>query len=245
MVNLNFRDKVQLRLRTSRFITLAWAVIKGFFLPVALALCIVIYGAFGPWQLQQEVKDAVKSFFAVLFFVMFFFGQYKRVEKQTDDKDSFKAVSDQLLSLEDLVRKIRPAHPVTAPTAPIHVGVGDSGKLLAESRTLLTSGHPLAALLQGGVAFEHALRAFARHFKGDETAHAPLYDLIRRIAPQEMAGELHALRQIRNRLTHISENELSDLPDADRVLAGYEWAVEELARIVKLDITTHLSTVSN
>ncbi len=224
--------------KTQRFFTLAWAVVKGFFLPVALALCIVAYGAFGPWQPPQEVKDGIKSFFAVLFFIMFFFGQYKRVEKQTDDKDSFKSVSDQLLSLEDLVRKIRPTHTVTAPTSPIRVSVGDSGSLLAESRSLLVSGHPLAALLQGGVAFEHALRAFARHFKGDETAHAPLHDLIRRIAPQEMLGELHALRQIRNRLTHISENELSDLPEAERVLAGYEWAVEELSKIVRRDRAT-------
>jgi hypothetical protein len=227
---------MQLNLKTRRFLTLAWAVIKGFFWPVALALCIAGYGAFGPWQPQPEVKDAIKGFFAVLFFIMFFFGQYKRVEKQTDDKDSFKAVRDQLLSLQDLVRKIRPTHPVAAPAKPIRVTVGDAGKLLSESRTLLTSGHPLAALLQGGVAFEHSMRAFARHFKGDETAHSPLHDLIRRIAPQEMAGELHALRQIRNRLTHISEAELSDLPDAERVLAGYEWAVEELARIVKQDI---------
>lgn len=213
-----------------RFLTLAWAVVKGFFLPVALAACIVSYGAFAPWQPPAEAKKAVSTFFAVLFFIMFFFGQYKRVEKQTDDKDSFKAVNDQLLSLQDLVLKIRPTHSDAAPT---RVTVGDSGTLLEESRTLLESGHPLAALLQGGVAFEHAVRAFARHFKGDETANAPLHNLISRIAPEGMAGEMHALRQIRNRVTHISETELSDLPDADRVLAGYQWAVETLADIVK------------
>lgn len=85
------------------------------------------------------------------------------------------------------------------------------------------------------MAFEHALRAFAWHFKGDETARAPLHELIKRIAPQEMAGELHALRMVRNRLTHISESELSDLPDAVRVLAGYEWAVETLTNLVRSD----------
>ncbi len=68
----------------------------------------------------------------------------------------------------------------------------------------------------------------------------PLHDLIKRIAPQELAGELHALRMIRNRLTHISENELSDLPDANRVLEGYEWAVNELTNILKRD--TDLTT---
>ena len=209
---------------------LAWAVVKGFFWPVTLAVFIVAYGAFAPWQPPAAAKSALSTFFAVLFFIMFFFGQYKRVEKQTDDKDSFKAVNDQLLSLQDLVLKIRPTHSDAAPT---RVAVGDSGTLLEESRTLLKSGHPLAALLQGGVAFEHAVRAFARHFKGDETANAPLHNLISRIAPEGMAGEMHALRQIRNRVTHISEAELSDLPDADRVLAGYQWAVETLADIVK------------
>ncbi|MGY8811164.1 MAG: hypothetical protein ACKVK5_09040 [Pseudomonadales bacterium] len=219
--------------KTKRFFILAWAVIRGFFLPVALALCIVFYGTVAPWQPSEQVKEALKTFFAVLFFIMFFFGQYKRVEKQTDDKDSFKTVSEQLLSLQELVRKIRPTHLVNASNPSVRVTVSDSGSLLAESRVLLKSGHPLAALLQGGVAFEHALRAFARHFKGEESAQLPLHDLIRRMAPEEMTGELHALRQIRNRLTHISEHELSDLPDADRVLSGYEWAVSELTRIVE------------
>lgn len=223
---------MQVNPKIRRFFRLAWAVIKGFALPVSLALFIVLYGAFGNSQLSQQAEDALKSFFAVLFFIMFFFGQYKRVEKQTDDKDSFKAVNDQLLSLHDLVRKIRPTDAVAIPTGPVRVAAGDSYTLLEESKALLESGHPLAALLQGGVAFEHALRSFGRYFKGDETAKLPLYELISRIAPQEMAGELHALRQIRNRLTHISEHELPDLPDADRVLAGYEWAVAELARII-------------
>lgn len=217
--------------KVRRFLSLAWAVTKGFFWPVAIAVCIVAYGAFAPWQPTEGAKDKLKTFFATLFFIMFFFGQYKRVEKQTDDKDSFKSVNEQLLSLQDLIQRIRPGG--RAESAEIRVSAGDAGSLLTESRSLLRSGHTLAALLQGGVAFEHALRAFARHFKGEEIARLPLHDLIRRMAPEEMIGELHALRQIRNRLTHISESELSDLPDANRVLDGYEWAVAELARIVK------------
>lgn len=217
-----------------RFLSLAWAVIKGFFWPVAIALAIVAWGAFAPWQPSDDMEDKVKAFFAILFFIMFFFGQYKRVEKQTDDKDSFRSVNEQLLSLQELVRKIRPAARLEISTPP-QIFVGDAGSLLVESRTLLKTGHTLAALLQGGVAFEHALRAFARHFKGDESAVLPLHELIRRMAPQEMMGELHALRQIRNRLTHISEAELSDLPDANRVLDGYEWAVAELGDMVRRD----------
>lgn len=235
------RTSMQLSPKIRRFFFLAWAVVKGFFLPVALAVCIVAYGAFAPWQPPAEIKSALSTFFAVLFFIMFFFGQYKRVEKQSDDKDSFKAVNDQLLSLHDLVLKIRPSHSAAAST---RVAVGDSGTLMEESRTLLKSGHPLAALLQGGVAFEHAVRAFARHFKGDETANAPLHALISRIAPDGLEGELHALRQIRNRVTHISEAELSDLPDADRVLAGYQWAVETLTGIVKRDSAAEPSVIS-
>jgi hypothetical protein len=213
-----------------RFFTLAWAVVKGFFWPIAIAASIVLYGAFGPWQPTQAIKDSVQAFFAILFFIMFFFGQYKRVEKQTDDKDSFRSVNEQLSSLQELLRKVPAGRPdnITA----TKVSVGDAGALLAESRALLESGHTLAALLQGGVAFEHALRAFARHYKGEESAKLPLHDLIRRIAPEEMSEELHALRQIRNRLTHISESELTDLPDAERVLDGYERAVAELDRKV-------------
>lgn len=213
-----------------RSLTLAWAVTKGFFWPVAIALSIILYGAFGPWQPTLAFKDGSQAFFAILFFIMFFFGQYKRVEKQTDDNNSFKSVSEQLSSLQELVRKI-PAER-SEKGAASRVYSGDAGGLLAESRKLLDSGHTLAALLQGGVAFEHALRAFARHFKGEENARLPLHDLIRRIAPEEMSEELHALRQIRNRLTHISETELADLPDSERVLNGYERAVAELNRKV-------------
>jgi len=218
--------------KVARFFKLAWAVIKGFFAPVAIALCIVLYGVFGPWQPSQDVRNGIKSFFAALFFIMFFFGQYKRVEKQTDDKDSFKSVNDQLLSLRELVGKIRPAYASPAPAASARIEVGDSKALLEEARELLLQGHPLASLLQAGVAFEHALRAFALAFKGEEAARLPLVDIIRRVAPEGMSGELHALRQIRNRLTHISEAELSDLPDAGRVLKGYEWAVSELKRVM-------------
>lgn len=217
-----------------RFPSLAWAVIRGFFWPVAIALAIVAWGAFAPWQPSEDTKGKVKAFFAILFFIMFFFGQYKRVEKQTDDKDSFRSVNEQLLSLQELVRKIRPAARPEIST-PSRIFVGDASSLLVESRVLLKAGHMLAALLQGGVAFEHALRAYARHFKGDESTALPLHDLIHRLAPNEMKGELHALRQIRNRLTHISETELSDLPDANRVLDGYEWAVNELGNMVRRD----------
>ncbi len=216
-----------MQLSTPRFFLLAWAVIKGFFWPVAVAIAIVAYGAFGPWQPTQVAKDKLQAFFAILFFIMFFFGQYKRVEKQTDDKESFKSVSEQLSSLQELVRQIRPGRPESA----ARVSVGDAGTLLGESRTLLESGHVLAALLQGGVAFEHAIRALALHYKGEETAKRPLHDLITHMVPKEMAGELHALRQIRNRLTHISESELSELPDASRILDGYERAVAELGKI--------------
>jgi hypothetical protein len=228
------QHKMQLSPSVRRFLSLAWAVIEGFFWPVAIALAIVAWGAFAPWQPSDDTKDKIKAFFAILFFIMFFFGQYKRVEKQTDDKDSFKSVNEQLLSLQELVRKIRPAARAEAAVSRRFI-VGDAGTLLDESRALLQAGHTLAALLQGGVAFEHALRAFARHFKGEESAGLPLHELIRRMAPQEMLGELHALRQIRNRLTHISETELSDLPDANRVLDGYQWAVAELGKIVKRD----------
>jgi hypothetical protein len=229
-------QEMQVSPTARRVFSLAWAVTKGFFVPVAIAICIVAYGTFGPWQPTPATKDKLQAFFATLFFIMYFFGQYKRVEKQTDDKDSFRTVSEQLLSLQDLVRKIRPSRPESGPTT--RVSVGDAGSLLRESRRLLESGHALAALLQGGVAFEHALRAFAHHFKGEETARLPLHNLIRQMAPEEMMGELHALRQIRNRLTHISESELSDLPDANRVLDGYEWAVAELARIVERENAT-------
>jgi hypothetical protein len=221
---------MQLSPPARRFLTLAWAVTKGFFWPVAIAVSIVMYGAFGPWQPTQAFKNGIEAFFAILFFIMFFFGQYKRVEKQTDDKDSFKSVNEQLSSLKELIRKIPPVGSEIG--AATRVSPGDAGGLLAESRKLLNSGHTLAALLQGGVAFEHALRAFARHFKGEESARLPLQDLIRRMAPDEMSEELHALRQIRNRLTHISEAELTNLPDAERVLNGYERAVAELNRKV-------------
>jgi hypothetical protein len=218
--------------KAKRFLALAWVVVKGFFWPVLLALGIVLYGRWGPWQPSKEQKDAVQAFFAILLFIMFFYGQYKRVEKQSEDKDSFKSVNDQLLTLEDLVRKIRSSE--ATPTTIPKVSVGDTAALLAESRDLLKSGHTLAALLQGGVAFEHAVRSAANRYRKDQPGYAPLHQLIQRLAlvlPNQVVSELHALRMIRNRLTHVSEYELSDLPDANRVLSGYEWAVSELSAV--------------
>ena len=63
---------MQIDPKFKRFFKLAWAVIKGFFWPVTIAACIVIYGAFAPWQPPTEFKKLLGTFFAVLFFIMFF-----------------------------------------------------------------------------------------------------------------------------------------------------------------------------
>jgi len=214
----------------NRTLTLIWASIKGFGVPVLIAIGIVAFELWSPWQPDKRISEAGKSFIAALFFIMYFYGQYKRVEKQTDDKESFKGVNEKLLSLEDLVKQL---HAAKVSEPPSGEPLSNAESLLRDSQELLKSGHILAALLQGGVAFEHAVRNFARRYNPEQADGAPLMELIKRIefmVPQGLVGELHALRMIRNRMTHVSERELNDLPDADTILASYQWAITELSR---------------
>ena len=73
----------------------------------------------------------------------------------------------------------------------------------------------------------------------EEAENIPLLKLIDRIGlnfDPGVVGEFHALRKIRNRVTHIREDELLELPDVDRILENYKWAIntiDERSKFVK------------
>ncbi len=208
-----------------------FALIKNFGWPVLIAFLIVLFGIFSPWPIPLKIKDGASSFFAILFFIMYFYGQYNRVEKQTEDKHSFKGVSDKLIALEDLVKQLNQTTPLPLNTPAAPPISTSAAELILEAKQLQKEGFVLAALLQAGVAFEHAMRSFAQHLDVVEADGASLGRLIQkleRFLPQEFLGEFHALRQMRNKFTHISEHEIKDLPDADLILRNYEWAISAL-----------------
>lgn len=113
-------------------------------------------------------------------------------------------------------------------------GVAPSGSfsafLINEAQTIYGAGFKLAALLQAGVAFEHAVRSFALRADLQEAERMPLLKILQKIdslLPQGWRGEIHMLRKIRNQLTHATEQEIENI-DPGVVLNTYALAVAAL-----------------
>ena len=160
-------DKLQLIWRTHA--PFVWVVTKQLAVPAAIA---AIYGAYDWYSSKGAFSFSayLKLTLPALFFIMWFVGLYERARKKTTDKESFETLSTGLQSLTDLVKDLRQSpHAASAGTAPGPFTPSYSGSLVTEAFTIFAAGHKLAALLQAGVAFEQAVRAFARR-QGVENA---------------------------------------------------------------------------
>jgi uncharacterized protein YutE (UPF0331/DUF86 family) len=207
-----------------------FAVLKSFGVPAAIALAIVLTQSLSPWTISAQISKSIGSFFSIVFFLMYFYGQYKRVEKQTEDKESFKGVSEKLNSLEYLVRQLKtPINPEAEWTgSPISAS---AASLITEAKEILSEGHVLASLLQAGVAFEQALRTFSRRLDRKQNMVGPLHRIIQSLnglLPKDVLHEFNSLREIRNKLVHLQEEEIRELGNAKAILQHYEWAIATL-----------------
>ena len=102
---------------------------------------------------------------------------------------------------------------------------------MQEAEDVFNNGHHLAALLQAGVAFEQAIRSFAVRKGLADAVNIPLLKILQKIdflLPKGWQTEIHMLRKIRNQMAHATENELSDIGNADMVLRTYRMAIEAL-----------------
>lgn len=90
-------------------------------------------------------------------------------------------------------------------------------------------------MLQAGVAFEQAVRAFARRQGVENADQMPLLRILQKIdflLPQGWQGEFHMLRQIRNQLAHASEQELDRIEQPEVVLNTYALAIKALTESI-------------
>ncbi len=118
--------------------------------------------------------------------------------------------------------------------------------LLSEAQNLLDAGFALAALLEAAVAYEHTLRKFARVHNIHESGRVSVLELLTRcetIFPAAIVRELHKLRQIRNRVSHMREAEYVALTEVHGVLQSYIWVVAELEQAMREKATHGPSSV--
>ena len=226
-------DKLQLIWRTHA--PFVWVVTKQLAVPAAIA---AIYGAYDWYSSKGAFSFSayLKLTLPALFFIMWFVGLYERARKKTTDKESFETLSTGLQSLTDLVKDLRQSpHAASAGTAPGPFTPSYSGSLVTEAFTIFAAGHKLAALLQAGVAFEQAVRAFARRQGVENADQMPLLRILQKIdflLPQGWQGEFHMLRQIRNQLAHASEQELDRIEQPEVVLNTYALAIKALTESI-------------
>lgn len=207
-----------------------WSMLKQLFVPTLLA---AVYGLWD-WSSSGgnfELAEYLKIVMPALFFLMWFVGLYERQKKRSSDSQSFNALDQKLESLSDAVSNLNHSHHRPAPTLPSKSEESFSQSIMTEAETVFESGHHLAALLQGGVAFEQAVRSFAKSRKLADADRMPLLHILKKVdflLPNGVEGELHALRQVRNKLAHASERELRDVDQAERILVAYRWAIDTL-----------------
>ena len=209
------------------------AVAKQLSIPALIA---ALYGAYD-WHSSKgansfSLSAYLKVTMPALFFIMWFVGMYERARKKTNDKESFDNLSSGLQSLTDLVKGLQNS-PHATKASPIQSAASSaySSTLINESIAIFAAGHKLAALLQAGVAFEQAVRAFARRQGVESTEQIPLLRILQKIdflLPGGWQGEFHMLRQIRNQLAHASEQELDRIEHPEVVLNTYALAIEAL-----------------
>lgn len=208
----------------------ALAVLKQLAIPAVLA---TVYGTYDWYSSNGSFSFSayLKVTLPALFFIMWIVGLFERAKKKSSDKDSFDNLNSGLQSLTDLVEKLKRApHSGDA----VATGVAPSGSfsafLINEAQTIYGAGFKLAALLQAGVAFEHAVRSFALRAGLQEAERMPLLKILQKIdslLPQGWRGEIHMLRKIRNQLTHATEQEIENI-DPGVVLNTFALAVAAL-----------------
>lgn len=208
------------------YLLMVW---RQIWLPALIAV------GYGLWDWSTSTGDfSLAEFFKVtfpaLFFVMWFVGLYERAKKRDADSSSFEGLNSKVDNLTDLVGELRPTADAAARQRATS-GAQFSSELIREAQTLHENGHVLASLLQAGVAFEQAVRSFARRGGLKEAEHMPLLSVLKKIdflLPQGLEPEVHALRKIRNQLAHASEYELRDIGDTERILSNYEIVISIL-----------------
>jgi hypothetical protein len=205
-----------------------WTVIKQLFIPAVIA---ALYGIFD-WVSSSKGDFSLAAYLKItlpaLFFIMWFVGLYERAKKKNTDKESFENINTGIQSLTEIVKELQtsPHSHSPAPT-PIQLGTTFSASLITEAFTIFKTGHKLAALLQAGVAFEHALRSFAVSRGVEDAEQMPLLRILQKIdflLPQGWEGEFHMLRKIRNQLAHASEQEIEHI-EPEFVLNTYAMAI--------------------
>lgn len=204
-------------------------LVKQMLVPVLLAAAFTFYDAYTN-KTGFSINQLAKVFFPALFFIMYFYGQYKRVEKHSEDKASFDGLNTEIMSLKSMVENLS-VSPVP-PLVKTNTQFESATSLIEGAFQLKETGNNVAALLQAGLAYELSIRNFFAAIYPSEYFHninlLQVINRLEKVLSPGVVSELHSLRQIRNRTTHLRENELNDLPDVERNLNAYRWAINTL-----------------
>ena len=204
-------------------------VVKQLWVPAVLA---ALYGVWD-WSTSEStfsLSKYIKVTLPALFLLMWFVGLYERAKKRESDSKSFETINQNIESLTELINQLQPA-PVEEIELEEEVEQSYAQKLVYEAIKVFESGYKLAALLEAGVAYEQAIRAFAKAHDIINTDQIPLIHILNKlnsVLPPGIEDQFHSLRKIRNQLAHASESELHHIENAENLLNTYRWAVNVL-----------------
>jgi len=209
-----------------------WTVFKQLAIPALLSCFYTVWDFYSDSEKTFSTSEFIKVMAPALFFLMWLVGLHERAKKRQSDSESFNSLEKNIETLADAVNQLNTQKKSTVPHSSNAQTLAFSQIMLLEAEGVFNSGHRLAALLQAGVAFEQSVISFARSRKlCDENRFIPLSRLLGEFKPylsRDEIIELNALREVRNKLAHANEKELSYIANAERILYAYRWAINTL-----------------
>lgn len=200
---------------------------RAFILPGILAGLIVWLGAF--WRPPQESVSAAKAYFSTLFFIMYFYSQYKRVQKEVSDKDGFLQVNGRL---DELIGRL-PLAPAIRSGATVDFAPQPPVTRIQLARRLAERGDAFGAIIEATVALEVALEHRATHGGRRIDLGRPVSGDSFDSLPHDLQQQLRLLASIWNELKHLTAEQVSQRRDLDVVLRAYESAVDQLGALAR------------
>ena len=163
-------------------------------------------------------------------------GQYPRVRKQLHDNELLAAINADVQAIKAalVARAAAAAVSIQPPAEEPPISDPAARDLFQQAQDALSNRLVLPSLLMAGAAFEYSGRLAARRVGINEGPRIPLRQTIEQLKPllpQGVAGELHALRDARNKIAHLQNAPASRALDPETLLHGFRWAISVLSNV--------------
>lgn len=178
--------------------------------------------------------DMVQRFGVSYFFLMWFVGQFSRVAKRLDDRGQLQQIQADIATIKSKVTAAPTAADVEVESqATIQTIVDPTARaLMSEALSALQNGLHTSALVTAAVAFEHAVRSRAARLGIESGKSAPVartLDLMTGTLGSATVADLRGLWRARNRVVHLTEEQVSDPGIARSVFQSFLWGVRLLS----------------